>query len=377
MRILVVGGGIAGAGVAAALAGRGDVTLVEQEPTLAFHTTGRSAALFFENYGAPPIRPLSRASRTFLEDPPPGSVDHPLLSPRGALIVGSDDDRVALDLEFEDGFSGVSGVQRLDGRGARAICPALRPEAVTDAVWEPGAADIDVAGLHQAFVRLLRRGGGDVMLGAELRSGAHGANGWRVELVDREGMGSTWEGEVVVDAAGAWADVVAERCGIRPVGLQPMRRTAFMVPGSAASSAWPLVAEVRHRWYFKPDGEQVLCSLADETPSDPCDARPEELDVALAIDRINTATTLDIRHVRSSWAGLRTFAPDRSMVIGPDPEVPEFVWLAGQGGTGIQTAPAAGRLAAAVALGEAIPDDLLSTGCDVAALSPQRFHSAA
>jgi D-arginine dehydrogenase len=374
VRVLVVGGGIAGAGVAAALAGRADVTLIEQETTLAFHTTGRSAALFFESYGAPPIRPLSRASRSFLESPPPGSVDHPLLSPRGALLVGSEEDRAALDVELEDGLGGGSRVQRIDGRGAREICPVLRPEAVTDAVWEPDAADIDVAGLHQAFVRLLRRGGGDIVVGAELRSGDRRADGWRVELADRDGAISQWEGDVVVDAAGAWADVVATRCGVPPVGLQPMRRTAFMVAGSPQSSRWPLVAEVGHRWYFKPDGEQILCSLADETPADPGDARPEELDVALAIDRINDATTLGIRHVRSSWAGLRTFAPDRSMVIGPDPAEPTFVWLAGQGGTGIQTAAAAGELAAALALDEALPDELVAAGCEVAPLSPHRLR---
>lgn len=374
MRVLVVGGGIAGAGVAAALAGRADVTLIEQETTLAFHTTGRSAALFFESYGAPAIRPLSRASRAFLASPPPGSVDHPLLSPRGALVVGADEDRTALDVELAEGLGGGSRVQRVDGHRAREICPALRPGAVTDAVWEPHAADIDVAGLHQAFVRLLRRGGGTIVVGAELRSGERGPEGWRVEIVDPDATISEWEGDVVVDAAGAWADVVAGRCGVPPVGLQPTHRTAFMVPGSPQSSRWPLVAEVGHRWYFKPDGEQILCSLADETPADPGDARPEELDVALAIDRINDATTLKIRHVRSSWAGLRTFAPDRSMVIGPDPAEPTFVWLAGQGGTGIQTAAAAGELAAALALGEPLPDELVAAGCEVAPLSPHRLR---
>ncbi len=368
MRVLIVGGGIAGVGVGAFLAPHADVTLAEQETSLAYHTTGRSAALFFENYGAGPIRPLTKASRTYFDHPPDGLVDHPLISPRGALTIAREDQLGHLEATYAEGVAAGAQVERISPERALEVCPSLRREAVAAALWEPDAADIDVAGLHQAFVRTMRAAGASITTGAEVHRATHEGQGWRVDLGT-----TTWAGDVIVDAAGAWGDVVAERCGVAPIGLQPLRRTAFMVGGSDASRGWPLVADVDYDWYFKPDGEQILCSLADETPSPPCDARPQEIDVALAIDRINAATDLGIRHVRSQWAGLRTFAPDRSMVIGPDPRQPAFVWLVGQGGTGIQTAPAASRLAAALVLGRSVPDDMTAAGVDPVALSPERL----
>ena len=370
-RILVIGGGIAGVAAAHFLVDDADVTLVEKEASLAFHTTGRSAALFFENYGAGPIRPLSKVSRRFLTLPPPGLADQPLLSPRGALTIADADSLDELEALLEEGIASGTVVERIDTSQVRAICPVVRPSAAAGGVWEPDAADMDVAGLHQVFVRGMRSRGGDVRLSAEVNVATYGESGWRAELGQ-----DTWEGDVIVNAAGAWGDVVATRCGVEPIGITPLRRTAFMVGGSEEASSWPLVVDVHHSFYFKPDGEQILCSLSDETPSPPCDARPEEIDVALAIDRINTATTLDIRHVRSQWAGLRTFAPDRAMVIGPDPDQPAFIWLVGQGGTGIQTAPAAGKLAAALALERSVPEDLLVAGLELSALSAERFRTA-
>lgn len=371
---LVVGGGIAGAGVAAALAPDAAVTLVEQEAALAYHTTGRSAAVLFGNLGAGPIRPLTHASRPVLEDPSELSVDHPLLSPRGGLIVANSEEREALTALYEVGLATGAAMHPVDGDEARRICPALLPEAAETALWDPLAADIDIAALHQGFVRTMRAHGGEIRTSCTLVSGRRGPTGWVVDLGD----GTTWEGDIVVDAAGAWGDIVAERCGIAPVGLTPMRRTAFMVTGPEGSEDWPLVIGCgtgsESTFYFKPDGPQLLCSLSEETPQQPQDARPEEIDVALAIERINATTTLGIRHVRSSWAGQRTFSPDRSMVIGPDPTEPTFVWLVGQGGTGIQSSPAAGRLAAATALGRELPADLAAAGVDPEALSPARFQ---
>lgn len=368
MRVLVVGGGIAGVGAGASLAPHADVTLVEREATLAYHTTGRSAALFFENYGAGPIRPLTRASRSYFERPPGGLVEHPLLSPRGALTIAANHQIDHLAATHAEGVASGAHVERLTTEDALETCPALRREKVAAALWEPDAADIDVAGLHQAFVRTMRAAGATVSTSTEVLGASHDGHGWRVDL-----GGATWRGDVIVDAAGAWGDVVAERCGVAPIGLRPLRRTAFMVAGTDVSREWPLVVDVDHDWYFKPDGEQILCSLADETPSAPCDARPEEIDVALAIDRINAATDLGIRHVRSQWAGLRTFAADRSMVIGPDPRVPAFLWLVGQGGTGIQTAPAASRLAAALVLGHPVPADIAAAGLDLRTVAPERL----
>lgn len=370
MRVLIVGGGIAGISAAAALAPHADVTVVEAEATLTHHTTGRSAALYFENYGAAAIRPLSRASRPYLESPATGLVDGPLLSPRGGLTVAADDELDELERLHGEGIAGGTVVERLDTAEAIALSPVLRPEAVAAALWEPEAADIDVAGLHQSMVRAARRHGAEIHLRTRFHDGAHHGSGWTARTGD-----GTWEGDVVVDAAGAWGDEVAVACGVEPVGLTPMRRTAFMVAGDDRWAATPMVIDARHSWYVRPDGSQVLCSLAEENPCHPCDPRPDELDVALAIERINAATTLAIRSVRSAWCGLRTFAPDRVMVIGPDPAIPGFVWLVGQGGTGIQTAPAAGRLAASLALGEAVPDDLLEAGVDTAALGPARLRA--
>jgi D-arginine dehydrogenase len=178
----------------------------------------------------------------------------------------------------------------------------------------------------------------------------------------------------VVNASGAWGDLVAGLAGIEPIGLQPMRRTAFMVPGDAACADWPFVVDIEERFYFRPDGAQFLCSLAEETLSPPIDPRPEMADIAIAIDRINEATTLGIRTVSSQWTGLRTFAPDREMVIGPEPGTPGFFWLVGQGGTGIQTSPACGALVAALVTGTPPPPELDAAGIDPDQYSPDRFR---
>lgn len=368
-RILVVGGGIAGVAAAFHLAAHADVTLVEKEPSLAYHTTGRSAAIFFENYGAAPIRPLSRASRTFFRNPPAELAEHPLMSPRGALTIADVDQIGRLEEAFREGLEVGTHLEWLDTDQARRICPAVLPQAAVAAIWEPDAADLDVAGIHQVFVRGLRRAGGEIRTEQELLAGRRSSGAWEVELST-----GTWRGDGVVDAAGAWGDVVAERCGVAPIGLQPKRRTAFMVAGREGSQQWPLVVDVDQSFYFKADGEQLLCSLADETPSPPCDARPEEIDVARAIERINEVTDLQIRSVRSQWAGLRTFVSDKAMVIGPDPDEPSFIWLVAQGGTGIQTAPAAGELAAARTRGGPIPETLAAAGVDVASLAPERVR---
>jgi D-arginine dehydrogenase len=370
-KVLVVGGGIAGVSAAAALAPHADVTLIETEPSLAYHTTGRSAALYFENYGERANRPLSRASRPYLEQPPGELVDAPLLSARGGLTIAAEDSVAHLDGIMAEGLASGTVVERLTTAQALARSPVLRPEAVAAALWEPEAADIDVAGLHQSMVRAARRHGADIRTRTELLGAEQDDTGWTARIGD-----STWQGEVIVDAAGAWGDVVAARCGVEPVGLTPMRRSAFMVAGDDLLAGTPMVIDAHHQWYFKPDGSQILCSLAEENPAEPGDPRVDELDVAMAIERINQATTLDIRSVRSAWCGLRTFAPDRVMVIGTDPTVSGFVWLVGQGGTGIQTAPAAGRLAAAAALGEPVPADLLERGVDVVALGPGRLRAA-
>ncbi len=360
--IVVIGGGIAGISAAHHLAARHRTVLViDQERSLTHHTTGRSAALFFGSYGHADIVPLSSASRPFLDQPPPELTDLPLLHPRGALTVVTPEQTEHGHLLDEE----TPGVVSLEAHEVERLVPVLRP--VLGGRYEAGAADIDVAELHQCFVRGFRRGGGEIRTRWKFLRAEYGDDGWLV---------GTNQGnlrcDVVVDAAGAWGDEVALGAGVRPIGLEPRRRTAFMVMGPDGCDRWPLVTDVTMSFYFKPDGPQLLCSPADETASEPCDARPDPVDIALAIERINAVTHLEIRSIRSSWAGLRTFCPGGSMAIGSDADVPSFFWLVGQGGTGIQTAPAAGRLTADLIVdGEPSPE-LGDHGVDAAALDPRR-----
>ncbi len=366
--VVVIGGGIAGVSAAYYLAPHAEVTVVEREPVLAYHTTGRSAALLFENYGSAAIRPLTRASLAFLRDPPADLVDGALLSRRGGLVVGRPEQTETLRAGFADALT-AGRVDWVDEQATRALAPCIREGYAGGGVWDPDACDIDVASLHQAFVRGLRRSGGNIITAAPVTSLHKVGERWRVEAGE-----SVIEAAVVVNASGAWGDEVAAAAAVATVRLQPMRRTVFMVAGSDDARQWPMVIDADEQFYFKPDGPQILCSPADETPSPPCDARPEQIDIALAIERINAATTLGIRSVRSSWAGLRTFTPDRAPVTGFEPSAAGFFWLVGQGGTGIQTSPGAGRLAASLILDGKPPADMVQAGLTVDMLSPLRLR---
>lgn len=362
--IVVIGGGIAGISAAAEMAMSGaTVTLLEAEPQLAYHTTGRSAALYFENYGHPTVRALTRASRRYFEDPPAGTVDSPLLTARGGLVIAPPDQVDTLRRQMEEGRAHGTHLEELTATEAQEIVPVLRPEQIALASYESDAADIDVAAVHQSFVRTFRAHGGTIVTNARV-IGLTRRTEWSMATAG----GEVYSAEIVVNAAGAWCDVIAGLAGASPLGLVPKRRTVFMVSAPDGSERWPMTVDADHTFYFKPDGPQLLCSPADETPTEPCDARPEEVDIALAIERINEITTLGIRSVRSSWAGLRSFVPDGGMVIGFDGETHGFFWLAGQGGTGIQTAPAAGALAADLAAGTAP-----RSGLDPEPFSPGRF----
>ena len=350
-RVAVIGGGIAGVSAAHYLLEvRPDahVLLLEMEANLAHHTTGRSAALLLENLGTSSVRALCAASLDFLRETPEDLVDTPLLSRRPVLHVGTEDKDESVDRMLVAGReSATTPTIEVDVDEAMRLFPPLRRERIHRAIVEPDSADIDVGALHQAFVRGFRRAGGQIATSTRVDAATPDGDGWRLDTTDGP-VGA----DVVVNCAGAWGDVVATTAGVEPVGLQPMRRTAFMVDGPGLdTTGWAFVGDIDLDWYLRDDGPQMLCSLAEENPSDPCDPKPEEVDVALAIERLNEATTLDIRSVNSAWVGLRTFAPDRSMVIGPDPNQPTFVWCVGQGGTGIQTAPGAGRLTAELALG--------------------------
>jgi D-arginine dehydrogenase len=366
---VVIGGGIAGVAAAAHLAPHGEVTLLEMEQSLAFHTTGRSAAMFVVNYGGASSRPLALASQPFLESPPDGLVDAPLLSERGALWVADDSQVERMETIAQEGRDSGAGSLLIDAGEVVALVPVMRPDRIAAGIYEPEARDIDVAALHQGFVRLARRHGAQIQLATPVTGLDRLANGWRVSTTN-----GAIDCRVVVNAAGAWGDRVAAMAGIEPIGLQPMRRTAFMVPGSDSYATWPLVVDVDDNFYFRPDGSQLLCSLAEETPSEPTDPRPAMEDVALAIERINQATTLGIHTVSSQWTGLRSFAPDRELVVGEEPTASGFFWLVGQGGTGIMTSPGYGALVASLVLGSALPGDLARAGVDPATMAPDRFR---
>ena len=365
---VVIGGGIAGVSAAAHLAPYGSVVVLEAETTLAFHTTGRSAALFILNYGARGFRPLAKASQAFLESPPGESTDAPLLTERGLLWVASAEQLPNLRAMAADEIAGAPSVL-IDGAQVADLVPAMRRDVIAGGLLEPSAKDIDVAGLHQAFVRILRSHGGEIRTSSPVTDLSRTGSGWSVTT-----RGDIINCEVVVNASGAWGDEVAALADIEPVGLTPMRRTAFMVPGDESYSGWPMVVDANQSFYFKADGSQILCSLGEEEPSPPTDPRPRMEDVALAIERINQATTLGVRTVNSEWTGLRTFTPDRDLVAGEEPTAPGFFWLVGQGGTGIQTAPAYGSLLASLVVGEELHSELVASGVDPSATDPSRFR---
>ncbi|WP_217179072.1 FAD-binding oxidoreductase [Streptomyces sp. AC495_CC817] len=398
--VLVVGGGVAGASAGYFL-GRsgGRVTLLEAESAPGTHATGRSAALFSEYYGNAVVRELTRASRGFYETPPAGfSPVAELLRPRGVLALRTPGTGRQFDAAMASGASAPQPVVEVDREQALSLCPALRPSAFDRALYKPGARDIDTDAVLQGFLRGLKATGGSVVTGARVHALTRRGGRWHAATSAGE-----FSAPVVVDAAGAWADQVAESAGVPTQGLVAYRRTAALVsvptdrvpadrvpadrvpadrvpadrvptarvpadgapgdgnlPGTAAAGIahWPMIADVADTFYARPESGGLLVSPADATPVPPGDVRPDERDVALALDRFRAVVDLPVRHVRRAWAGLRSSAPDDTPVIGPDPEAPGFCWLAGLGGYGIQTAPAAGALLAALIAGNEPPPGL-------------------
>jgi D-arginine dehydrogenase len=296
----------------------------------------------------------------------------PLLSPRGALLFGRPGEADRIDAAYKEFHALVDTVQRADRAETLKRHPLLRPDVVEGAVWEPDAEDMDVAAIHGGFLRGARATGATLHLKAEVAGLDRKDGKWHVRLTN----GETVVANTVINASGAWADVLGAMAGARPIGLVPKRRTAFTfdAPQGIDIAHLPIVVDLAESFYFKPEVGQFLGSPADETPSEPCDAQPEELDIAIAVDRIETHTTLSIPRIRNKWAGLRSFVKDKDFVVGYDRDAEGFFWLAGQGGYGIQSAPAMGRLSAALALGEAMPEDIRSLGVTEAMLSPARLR---
>lgn len=370
--VVIIGAGIAGASAGYFLSRTHRVVLVEREEQPGYHSTGRSAALFAETYGNRSIRVLTAGSRRFFETPPAGFTEAPLLTPRGQLLVGRADQMEALDRHVADVAPLARDIRRVDGAAAAALCPVLRKDYVAGAVLDPNCMDIDVAGLHHGFLRGIRANGGRIATDAEVRRLERPSSGnWLART-----RTDSFSAPVLVDAAGAWADEIAVMAGIDPIGLVPMRRTAMLIdlPKELYRADWPMVVDVDEELYFKPDAGKLLLSPDDETVTAACDAQPEDLDVAICIDRLEKMTTLTVRRVTRKWAGLRTFAPDRSLVAGFEPGGSGFFWLAGQGGYGIQTSPAMGRIAARLICGKHLPDDFAAHGVSADDLSVRRLR---
>ncbi|WP_237214009.1 NAD(P)/FAD-dependent oxidoreductase [Falsiroseomonas oryziterrae] len=365
--VIVVGAGMAGATAAAHLAATHKVALLEAEESAGYHTTGRSAAIWIQNYGPRDVRLLSAASRAFFEAPPEGFAPGPIFAQRPVVTLAPEDQRAKLDEMIATG----EGIEPIAVEAVAAMGPPLKPGYAAAAAIERDAFDMDVAGLHQGFLQMLRRAGG--VLALRHRAGRIARRGgmWEAET----SAGAVFAAPVIVDAAGAWGDEVARIAGAAPLGLQPKRRTALIVdPGAHDCAGWPLLGDAGHSWYVRPEARRkLMVSPADETDMDPHDVQPDELDVAIAVDRMQQALDIPVHRVEHRWAGLRSFTPDRSLAIGEDRDVPGFFWFIGQGGYGIQTAPAAGALLAALVRRE----DPGALAPVVPLVDPNRFRKAA
>jgi D-arginine dehydrogenase len=370
--VAVIGAGMAGASIAAHLAQHTAVRLLEMEDHPGYHSTGRSAAQFSETYGNKSIRALSRASRQFLFAPPPGFAISPLVKLRGNLTFGKAGQIELLDA-YENSLEPGYGVQRLSAARTLELCPLLRADDLSGGVFEPHSADIDVHALHLGYLKLFKSRGGTVTTASQVINLERRSDAWWITTST-----TTLRADIVVNAAGAWAGEVGKMAGAFDIGLQPRRRTAALIepPAGIDSRAWPMVGDVEETFYIKPDAGLLLLSPADETPVPPGDVQPEDLDVAVAIDRLEQATGIEVRRVVRTWAGLRSFVADRAPCVGFDPQQPGFFWHAALGGYGIQTAPALSELAAALVLDRDVEERLATIGLAAQALSPSRLDAA-
>ncbi len=364
---LVVGAGIAGASVAAHLADTHSVVLVDMEERAGYHTTSRSAASYEPNYGPPPMLAFTRASNDFFKTPPQGFADAPLFTPRGSLF---------LEAEGQSGLTEhllakSTGLQELNVDQTMALFPVLKPDYAKRRFLDGQTGDLDVDLIHRGFVRLFRERGGKLLLSAPLRSPERQAGHWNC----RCGAADV-SARVIVNAAGAWGDEVAKICDVRPVGLIPKRRSIGVIPmpANVEFAHWPMVTDVGETWYAKPQSGKLIVSSADATPVEPHDAYADDMAIAEGIDRMMTATTIEVERLDHSWGGLRTFSPDGSPVIGFDASAEGFFWLVGQGGYGIQSAPALSATAADMARGLPIPKSIIDLGLNPADMTPGRFR---
>lgn len=370
--VAVVGGGLIGASAAYHLSRHCRVALIEQESQPGYHASGRSAAVLLPTYGGPLAQAVTRASLEFLAHPPRDFADDPLplTTPRGAIFLAGQGE---LDLlsHWRPADAGLmSGARMVSAREAAERVPILAAEKIAGALWLPDVQDIDAAAMLQGFLRAFKGRGGTLLLDAKVAAITRTDGYWSFET----GAG-TIRAKTCVNAAGAWADQVATLAGVTPKGLMPTRRTMVMVgaPPNINSRGWPLVSDAAETFYFKPDAGRLVVSPADRAPVPAHDVQPDEWDVAVAVERLEAATSLRVRRIEHKWAGLRTFAPDEEPVIGFDPDTPDFMWAAGLGGFGVQAAFAAGRCCEALLCRDDLCSELAGLGVDLERLSPGRL----
>src|SRR5882762_4454867 len=371
--IVVIGGGMAGAAIAAHLSEHASVRLLEMEHQPGYHSTGRSAALFAESYGNELVRALTRASRPFFFSPPASFCSEPLVKSRSMLATARAGQESALEAFCASAGPGEL-VELKSAAQTLELFPLLKPDDLLGAAFYRGSADIDVHAVHRGYLRLFKARKGTIATEARVIELQRKGDAWAVTTEQ-----DTVRAKIVINAAGAWAGEIGKLAEAIDVGVQPMKRTVCLIEQPAGRSAdlWPMVFDVEERFYLKPDAGMLLLCPCDETVTDPCDAQADELDIAIAVDRVESATTLQVKRIAHKWAGLRSFVKDRSPVVGYDPYRPGFFWLAALGGYGIQTAPALSRLAASLVLGPEVDSHPVPAGVTVAALSPARFMSDA
>lgn len=365
----IVGAGIAGASIAAHLAPEASLCMIEAESQAGYHATGRSAAMFVPAYGPPAIRMLTRASASFFNQPPEGFCEAPLLSARDILLIATEDQQASLrqfQIEMEK-------AQTLNTIETNQLCqhqPLLRDGYAKSGLIDPTGSDIDVHSLHRGFLREVSRHGGELITNAPMQALSRQNDVWHISLKQ-----TVIKAHTIINAAGAWAEEIGQMAGAEMIGLVPKRRTALLIepPEGLDLDNMPMTIDIDEAFYLKPEARQILISPANEDPMAPCDAQPDEMDIAICIDRIERAFNLPVRRIHSKWAGLRSFVADKEPVIGYSDKAEGFFWLAGQGGYGIQSSPAAGRLGAALALGKAVPDDMVASGFDGQMLHPSRL----
>jgi D-arginine dehydrogenase len=363
--ILVIGGGIAGLSAAAALSRHAAVTVIEAEDQVGFHSSGRSATMLHYALGDRLVRALTLASRPFFDNPPDAFAEVPLGRRMAVLVFARDEEKAALDALYSE-LSLFAQLEQLDSSGVAALCPLLRP-AERHGIADRDGIRLDPHSLLQGNLRSLRQGGGQIVTGARIGAIARDGGAWRVTSE----AGQTWTAPILANAAGAWADAIARLAGVTPLGLVPKRRTiiTFDAPPGTDLEHLPFAKTVGDELYFAPESGRLFASPMDQTACDPCDAQPEEYDAALAADRMEQRTTVEVRRLHSRWAGLRTFTPDAHPAVGFAHDADGFFWLAGQGGFGLQTSPALARATAALISGGKWP----LADVPAEALSPARF----